>query len=79
MPAIQSCFIEPLWDQLSALLPTRPGSHTLGCHRPRVSDRLVFDKLVQVAFLGCAYWRIADATVRPPPCAVVATSGSASE
>ena len=55
MPAIQSCFIEPLWDQLSALLPTRPGSHTLGCHRPRVSDRLVFDKLVQVAVFGCAY------------------------
>src|SRR5450759_1703248 len=31
-------------------------------HRPRVSDRLVFDKLVQVAVFGCAYWRIADAT-----------------
>jgi transposase len=62
MPAIQSCFIEPIWDQFSALLPSRPGSHTLGCHRPRVSDRLVFDKLVQVAVFGCAYWRIADAT-----------------
>ncbi len=62
MPAIQSCFIEPIWDQFSALLPRRPGSHTLGCHRPRVSDRLVFDKLVQVAVFGCAYWRIADAS-----------------
>jgi transposase len=62
MPAIQSGFIEPIWDQFSALLPRRPGSHTLGCHRPRVSDRLVFDKLVQVAVFGCAYWRIADAT-----------------
>jgi transposase len=62
MPAIQSCFIEPIWDQFSTLLPSRPGSHTLGCHRPRVSDRLVFDKLVQVAVFGCAYWRIADAT-----------------
>src|ERR1039458_8403749 len=62
MPAIQSCFIEPIWDQFSALVPTRPGSHRLGCHRPRVSDRLVFDKLVQVAVFGSAYWRIADAT-----------------
>jgi transposase len=62
MPAIRSCFIEPIWDQFSALLPSRPGSHTLGCHRPRVSDRLVFDKLVQVAVFGCAYGRIADAT-----------------
>lgn len=61
MPAIQSCFIEPIWDQLSALLPARESDHTLGCHRPRVPDRLIFDKLVQVAVFGCAYWRIADA------------------
>ncbi len=61
MPAIQSCFIEPIWDQLSALLPARLSDHTLGCHRPRIPDRLIFDKLVQVAVFGCAYWRIADA------------------
>src|ERR1019366_688760 len=67
MPAIQSCFIEPIWDQFSALLPTPPGSHTLGCHRPRVSDRPVFDKLVQVAVFGCAYWRIADTTCSATP------------
>ena len=34
----------------------------MGCHRPRVADRLIFDKLVQVAIFGCAYWRIADRT-----------------
>ncbi len=62
MPAIQSCFIEPIWDQLSALLPVRVNAHALGCHRPRVPDRLIFDKLVQVAVFGCAYWRIADAS-----------------
>lgn len=62
MPAIQSCFIEPIWDQLSALLPARQSDHTLGCHRRRVPDRLIFDKLVKVAVFGCAGWRIADAT-----------------
>ncbi len=62
MPAIQSCFIEPLWEQLAALLPVHQTSHRLGCHRPRVADRLVFDKLVEVAVFGGAYWRIADAT-----------------
>jgi transposase len=62
MPAIQSCFIEPIWDQLSALLPARQSDHTLGCHRRRVPDRLIFDKLVKVAVFGCAYWRIAHAT-----------------
>ncbi len=61
MPAIQSCFIEPLWVQFSALLPTRHGTHALGCHRPRIADRVVFDKLVQVLVFGAAYWRIAEA------------------
>ena len=32
----------------------------MGCHRPRVPDRVVFDKLVQVLVFGCASWRIAD-------------------
>jgi len=34
--------------------------HPLGCHRPRIPDRVVFEKLLQVLVFGCAYWRIAD-------------------
>ena len=63
MPAIQSWLLEPLWDQFSALLPGRPvydPSHPLGCHRPRVSDRLIFEKLIQVLRFGCSYAGIAD-------------------
>jgi transposase len=30
------------------------------CHRPRISDRTVFEKLVQILVFGCAYERIAD-------------------
>jgi transposase len=63
VPALPSSIIEPLWDQCSALLPPPDASHPLGCHRPRIPDRLVFDKLVQVLVFGCAYHRIADATV----------------
>jgi hypothetical protein len=63
VPALASCIIEPIWDQCAALLPTRAVSHPLGCHRPRIPDRVVFDKLVQVLVFGCAYQRIADATV----------------
>ena len=62
MPAIPSSIIEPIWDQFSALLPPHPVAHPLGCHRPRIPDRLVFDKLDQVLVFGCAYERIADAT-----------------
>jgi hypothetical protein len=76
MPAIQSCFIEPIWDQFEGLLPEHEDGHSLGCHRPRVADRLVFDKLVEVAVYGRAYRRIADSTCSLPRCAGAATSGS---
>jgi transposase len=63
VPAVPSWVLEPLWDQFSALLPVRPvydPSHPLGCHRPRVSDRLIFEKLIQVLRFGCSYASIAD-------------------
>lgn len=60
MPALPSSVIDPLWDQFSALLPERTMSHPWGCHRPRIPDRVVFDKLIQVLVLGAAYDRIAD-------------------
>jgi transposase len=60
MPAIPAYIIEPIWQQLSALLPQTQADHPLGCHRPRIPDRVVFEKLVQVLVFGCAYERISD-------------------
>jgi transposase len=61
MPALQPYIIEPiLWEQFCALLPERKTNHPLGCHRPRIPDKVVFEKLVEVLVFGCAYWRIAD-------------------
>jgi transposase len=63
VPAIPSWLLEPLWDQFAALLPPRPRyapSHPLGCHRPRIADRIIFEKLVQVLRFGCSYASIAD-------------------
>jgi transposase len=60
VPAVPSSIIEPVWDQFAALLPERVVAHPLGCHRPRIDDRVVFDKLVQVLVLGAAYEKIAD-------------------
>ena len=60
MPAVPPYIIEPIWQQFFALLPSRQTKHPLGCHRPRIPDRVVFEKLVQVLVFGCAYWRIAD-------------------
>ena len=60
MPALPPYLIEPIWEQFIALLPDRGVDHPLGCHRSRIPDRVVFDKLVQILVFGCAYRRIAD-------------------
>lgn len=63
MPALPSWLTEPLWDQFAALLPERPvyhPDHPLGCHRPRISDRIIFDKFLQLLRFGCSYEAIAD-------------------
>jgi transposase len=65
VPALPAWLIEPLWVQFAALLPQRPvfdPAHPLGCHRRRIGDRIVFDKLVQVLRFGCSYQGIADST-----------------
>jgi transposase len=61
VPALPSSILEPLWVQFAALLPTRHVHHPLGCHRPRIPDRLVFDKLIQVLVFGCGSRHIGDA------------------
>jgi transposase len=60
VPALPPYLIEPIWQQLVALLPERRTSHPLGCHRSRIPDRVIFEKLVQVLIFGCAYEKIAD-------------------
>jgi transposase len=62
VPALPSSVLEPLWVQVAAVLPTRHDTHPLGCHRPRIPDRIIFDKLIQILVFGCGYRRIADAT-----------------
>ena len=62
VPALPPYIIEPIWQQFEALLPERRTDHPLGCHRSRISERVVFEKLVQVLVFGCAYERIADAS-----------------
>jgi transposase len=65
VPALPSWLAQPLWDQFAALLPARQtyvSTHPWGCHRRRIPDRIVFDKLVQVLRFGCSYQGIADST-----------------
>ncbi|MEU9149900.1 IS5 family transposase [Streptomyces sp. NPDC048417] len=65
MPALPSWLTEPLWDQFAVLLPERPEyhpDHPLGCHRRRISDRIIFDEMLQLLRFGCSYEAIADTT-----------------
>jgi transposase len=65
VPALPSWLTDPLWEQFAALLPAREtyvSTHPWGCHRRRIPDRVVFDKLLQVLRFGCSYQGIADST-----------------
>jgi hypothetical protein len=64
VPALPPYLIEPIWQQFSALLPERRTDHPLGCHRSRIPERIVFEKLVEVLVFGCAYERIADTSAQ---------------
>ena len=60
MPAVPSCILDPLREQFLALLPPHVDDHPLGCHRPRIDDAVVFDRLVAALVFGAGYERIAD-------------------
>jgi hypothetical protein len=60
VPALPPYLTEPIFEQFCALLPERKTNHPLGCHKPRIPDRVVFEKLVQILLFGCAYERIAE-------------------
>ncbi len=62
MPAVPSCILDPLREQFLALLPERVDEHPLGCHRPRIDDRIVFDKLIEALVFGAGYERLADSS-----------------
>ncbi|MCF3103026.1 transposase [Streptomyces roseoverticillatus] len=61
MPAVPSCILDSVRDQFLALLPVHEDRHPWGCHNPRISDAVVFDRLVQVQVqvFGCGYERAA--------------------
>jgi hypothetical protein len=56
VPVLPSWVVEPLWDRFPALLPDRDRQnpdHPLGCHRPRIADRIVGSALNGISVDGC--------------------------
>jgi hypothetical protein len=48
VPALPPYLIEPIFEQFCALLSERKTNRSLGCHKPRIPERVVFEKLVGV-------------------------------
>jgi hypothetical protein len=76
VPALPSCLIEPIWEQFAALLPERRDRHPLGCHRPRICDRTVFELLKTSWSLVPGTGAMPTVAARQPRCDDAAMSGS---
>ena len=72
MRALDPEVVDAVWDAVEGLLPRRDRSHPLGCHRPRVCDRLCFWGLL-IRLVTGASWvdieailerRVSDTTLR---------------
>jgi transposase len=72
MRALESEVVDALWAAVEPLLPAREDAHPLGCHRPRVADRLCFRGIL-IRLVTGASWvdieaildhRVSDTTLR---------------
>lgn len=63
MATLPSSVMDTLWCQFSSLIPVITDHHPLGCHRRRVDDHIVFDKIISRLVLGESYTKYADETV----------------
>jgi transposase len=56
MRAFDPEVVDAVWETIEALLPVPPAdAHPLGCHRPRVPDRLCFAGILIRLVTGCAW------------------------
>ena len=59
MQALEPRVMAAVWAAVQPLLPARPPDrHPLGCHRPRVADRVCFEGILVRLVTGCS-WRTA--------------------
>ena len=56
MRALDPEVVDAVWHAVETLLPPAPvGVHPLGCHRPRVPDRVCFEGILIRLVTGCAW------------------------
>jgi transposase len=72
MRALEPEVVDAVWAAVEALVPTRDDGHPLGCHRPRVSDRLCFRGILIRLVTGASWvdveaildFAVSDTTLR---------------
>ena len=55
MRALTKAVVDVVWAAVEPLLGRPPDDHPLGCHRPRVCDRLCLQGIVWRLVLGCSW------------------------
>src|SRR5664279_6555696 len=55
MRALESEVVDAVWAAVEPLLPAPDRSHPLGCHRPRISDRICFEGMLIRLVTGCSW------------------------
>ena len=55
MRALTKAVVDVIWAAAEPLLARPPGCHPLGCHRPRVSDRLCLRGIIIRLVTGCSW------------------------
>ena len=72
MRALEPEVVDVIWQTVEALLPRRAETHPLGCHRPRVPDRLCFWGILIRLVTGASWvdieaildYEVSDTTLR---------------
>ena len=59
MRALDPEVLNAVWAAVKALIPPREDNHPLGCHRPRIFDRLCFRGILIRLVTGCS-WAAAE-------------------
>ena len=55
MRALDPEVLDAMWAAAEPLLPAGGGDHPLGCHRPRISDRVCLEGVVIRLVTGCSW------------------------
>jgi len=55
MRALDPEVVDAVWQAVSPLVPTPGETHPLGCHRPRIPDRVCFEAILIRLTTGCSW------------------------